>query len=181
MFEQRSLSRVWRAAAFLLTALLIAGCAARPTANYTLSEVGNIDDLRREALSLVNAERSAQGLSGLRLTGALNAAAQAHAEDMARRDYYNHLSPERGDVQDRYRAQGGAQWYIIGENIGSCRACKAPGQQLREFQALWMRSAGHRRNILDGRYQAFGFGMAAANGRIYAVQTFVGEPRAGSR
>lgn len=161
-------------AAFLLTALLIVGCATRPTGNYTLSEIGDIDGLRRGALSLVNAQRRAQNLPALRMTGALNAAAQAHAEDMARRDYYSHLSPERGDVQDRYRAQGGAQWHIIGENIGSCRACQPPAQQLQAFQALWMRSQGHRRNILDGRYQSFGFGMAAANGRIYAVQTFVG-------
>ncbi|UUP18208.1 hypothetical protein NTH_02688 [Nitratireductor thuwali] len=157
----------------LLLLLLFAACAAprqRP-----LETVDNLEGLRQRALVLVNAERAREGLPGLRLAEPLNAAAQAHAEDMARRDYYAHRSHDGQDVADRYRAAGGGLWEIIAENISSCIACRTASEQIVEFHAGWLRSPGHRRNILDPRVRSFGFGIASAEGRLYAVQTFVGE------
>lgn len=171
--DHRKTQRWLTAACLLLAAVLLAGCATRATGNYALNEVGNVSALRTEALSLVNQRRRAQGLTRLKTSRTLNAAAQAHAEDMARRGYYNHYSPEGRDAQARYRAQGGSDWRIIGENIAYCQNCASPSEQVRRFQHSWMKSAGHRRNILNNRYREFGFGIASANGRTYAVQTFV--------
>ncbi|WP_265516733.1 CAP domain-containing protein [Nitratireductor luteus] len=131
--------------------------------------------MRQSALALVNAERAREGLPGLRIAEPLNTAAQAHAEDMARRDYYAHRSPEGQDVADRYRAAGGGLWDIIAENISSCIACRTAGEQIIEFHAGWLQSPGHRRNIVDPRVKSFGFGIASAEGKLYAVQAFVGE------
>lgn len=156
---------------------MLGGCATAPTANHTLNEIGNLSALRAEALSLVNQQRRAQGLAALRSSAGLNATAQAHAEDMARRSFYSHYSPEGQDAQARYRAQGGPDWRIIGENIASCRNCASPSEQLQRFQRSWMNSRGHRKNILNSRYEEFGFGIAAANGRLYAVQMFVSHRR----
>ncbi|WP_274423335.1 CAP domain-containing protein [Chelativorans sp. YIM 93263] len=175
MTGDRILSRRWFAAAcLLLVSVLLAGCATRPTADHTLSEIVNVSALRAEALAMVNQQRRGEGLAALQPSARLNAAAQAHAEDMARRGFYSHHSPEGQDAQARYRAQGGRDWRIIGENIASCRNCASPSEQLRLFQQSWMRSAGHRQNILEARYEEFGFGIASANGRYYVVQTFVG-------
>ncbi|WP_163264016.1 CAP domain-containing protein [Chelativorans alearense] len=162
-----------RAACLLLVALTCAACAARP--ERSLEPVADLEGLRRASLAFVNEERARQDLPGLKLTTPINAAAQVHAEDMARRDFYSHRSPQGQDVADRYRANGGGLWDIIAENIASCIACRAPTEQLREFHAGWMRSPGHRRNILDPRVKSFGFGIASAGGRLYAVQAFVGE------
>lgn len=151
-----------------------AGCATQ-TADNALGRVVNLDALRNEALSLVNEARAAQGVPGLQMSGQLNAAAQDHAEDMARRDFYSHRSPERQDVADRFRARGGGPWWIIAENIAQCISCAPMAEQVRRFQQGWMNSPGHRRNILDPRVRSFGFGIATTGGKIYAVQTFVTE------
>jgi len=163
-----------RAAAMLLAlVLLCAGCATQPLSNNSLDRVANPEALRREALSLVNQARSREGVAPLRMNATLNAAAQAHAEDMARRGFYGHRSPERQDVADRYRGNGGGLWAAIGENIFHCTECTADSAQIRKFHEGWMRSAGHRRNIVSAQFDEFGFGVAAAGGRVYAVQTFV--------
>ncbi|MFC0208213.1 CAP domain-containing protein [Chelativorans intermedius] len=165
-----------RAACLMLLVIACTACAAaRP--DRPLEPVGDLQSLRRSALALVNGERARHGLPALRATAPITAAAQAHAEDMARRDFYDHRSPEGRDVADRYRAHGGGLWAIVAENIASCIACQIPREQLRTFHARWMESPGHRRNILDPRLQDFGFGIAAAGGRLYAVQAFVTERR----
>jgi hypothetical protein len=42
----------------------------------------------------------------------------------------------------------------------------------------WMKSAGHRRNILEPRYRQTGFGVAiAGDGAIYFTQLFLDPPR----
>lgn len=174
MSRGQSFTKTVQAVAFLvLVALVCVGCAPRSLSSHPLEEVGNVAALRQEALRLVNQARQEQGVSPLHPSRALDAAAQAHAEDMARREYYGHLSPERRDVAYRYRAEGGGLWYIIAENVARCRVCEPGSEQLRRFQQGWMRSPGHRRNILDPRVAEFGFGMASAGGWVYAVQTFV--------
>ena len=140
-----------------------------------LERVADLGALRQEALALVNQSRRAEGLPPLRMSGPLDAAAQAHAEDMARRGFFGHRSPEWNDVAARYRASGGGAWRVIAENITQCSGCGATRGQVAAFHEGWLASPGHRRNILDPRVEAFGFGMASAAGKVYAVQTFVGE------
>src|SRR5690606_13531909 len=116
-------------------------------------------------------------LEPLTLSDPLNAAAQAHAEDMLARGYYDHLSPEGEDVADRYRAAGGGEWRRVQENIATCSPCAgAPGAGLvARLHEGWMDSPGHRENILRPGITRFGFGIAAGrDGPLYAVQTFAG-------
>lgn len=162
-----------RAAALLVLVLLCAACASTDIQNNRLDRIEGMDELRGQALSLVNQARREAGAPPLRLDPTLTAAAQAHAEDMARRGFYGHRSPERKDVADRYKAKGGNLWEIIGENISTCLNCGADAEQVRKFQAGWMRSPGHKRNILDSRFDRFGFGIAQTGSKVYAVQTFV--------
>ena len=166
-----------RAAVLLGILLFCAACAGTPLQNNSLDGVQDLGTLRAEALSLVNQARRESGAPPLRLDPTLTAAAQAHAEDMARRGFYAHRSPERQDIGDRYRANGGGLWSVIGENISTCLNCVADLGRVREFQAGWMRSSGHRRNILDPRFDRLGFGIAQSGSKVYAVQTFV-RPRA---
>ncbi|MCO6187769.1 CAP domain-containing protein [Rhizobium sp. L1K21] len=132
--------------------------------------------LRKQALSLVNQARTTRDRSELHLSEPLNAAAQSHAEDMLQRNYYSHTSPEGDDVRDRFMDQGGSRWKLVAENIATCRGCSVPSDagRVREFHEGWMQSPGHRRNILQEGLSGFGFGIAGADGTIYAVQTFAG-------
>jgi len=164
------LRRPWLAA----TAIILAGITTSYSA--TAAETGDIARLRAEALELVNRTRSEQGLGTLEPDESLDAAAQAHAQDMLERGYYAHVSPDGSTVQDRYRAQGGSRWKIVAENLARCEGCRTPPtlERLRGFHEGWMESPGHRENILRKGLRSFGFGIVAGENKIYAVQTFAG-------
>lgn len=153
---------------------LAAICATIPAANA--QEVGSFDTLRQRALELVNAARSKEGLSRLLLDQILNDAAQGHAEDMIARDFYAHVGPDGQTPFDRFRAAGGSQWALSGENIANCSGCTPPPDvdRVAAFHKGWMQSPEHRANILSEGFDRLGFGIAGQADEIYAVQTFAG-------
>jgi uncharacterized protein YkwD len=127
--------------------------------------------VRAELLTLVDDERRRAGRQPLAADSRLEAAAQRHAGDMLARSYFAHRDPDGTTVRERAR-EAGFDWLAIGENI-------AEGQQsVKEVVESWMRSAGHRENILDRRYTRTGVGLALGRDpktgeyRILWVQTF---------
>jgi uncharacterized protein YkwD len=105
-------------------------------------------------LAAVNAERRRAGRAPLILSPDLNHVAQAHACDMAQRGYFSHTSPDGRSMADRTNRAGLPQLCAMGENI-------ARGQRdVPSVMAGWMRSSGHRRNILDRDFTLVGFGRA---------------------
>jgi uncharacterized protein YkwD len=65
---------------------------------------------------------------------------------------------------------------FIGENImemGSTQAFSAAAFAKAAVEG-WMKSPGHRENILDGDYSQSGIGVAIRGGRAYATQVFFG-------
>ena len=137
----------------------------------------DIAALRERALAQVNDARRSAGLDALTLGNQTVKAAQAHADDMFRRRYYAHESPEGDMVQDRIIDAGGSRWQLVAENIARCADCDPPATEatVDELHDGWMNSPPHRRNILAPGLATFGFGMALdADQGIYAVQTFAG-------
>lgn len=128
-----------------------------------------------ELLRLTNAQRAQQGVSALCLSPQLGQAAQAHAEDMARQNYFSHSGLNGSNVAQRVQATG-YQYGWIGENISAGRATAA------ETLDGWMQSSGHRANILKGDYKEVGFGYAqnaSSDYKHYWVQVFA-TPKGGS-
>lgn len=178
-----------------LAALTLApfGGARMPAAQTTVTQTtanrqgadrqaADLEALRTTALEAVNEERRERDLAPLEFDDALNEAAQEHSEDMLRRGYYAHTSPEGGTVMDRYLAAGGSRARAVAENIAMCENCPPPDRPaVRRLTRGWMDSPEHRRNILDPGMDGFGFGIAAQAGAgLYATQTFAGAgaPRA---
>ncbi|MFI8930784.1 CAP domain-containing protein [Streptomyces sp. NPDC053474] len=120
---------------------------------------------QKQLLVLVNAERAKAGCGPLRLDRRVQAAAQAHAKDMAARNYYDHTSPEGKSAGDRMRKAGyrAGAW---GENIH--KGPKGPKTAMRD----WMRSSGHRANILNCAYKDFGAGVSLKANGPWWVQNF---------
>jgi uncharacterized protein YkwD len=146
------------------------------------AQTGDLDRLRQMALELVNEERQSQGLEPLELGSAIDQAAQSHAEDMLKRDYYAHTSPDGRTVADRYRRAGGSRWHLTAENIARCRGCEAPPtvERIEALHQGWMNSPPHRENILRRGLDRFGFGIVVGEGdELYAVQTFAGAGTSG--
>lgn len=110
---------------------------------------------------LVNAQRSAHGLGPMRSSADLRRAARLHAVDMVRRRYFDHVSPDGRTVAQRVKRTGylsGARRWALGENIGwGSGEMATPTLIVR----AWMRSSGHRRNILDRRFRHIGIGVAS--------------------
>jgi len=109
----------------------------------------------------------------LAMAGPLQAAAEAHATDMAAREKFAHRGSDGSEPRDRVRRAGYAA-RLTGENIAF-----AP-ETAEEVVAGWLASPGHCANIMDGRFRHTGVGVATGlrNGQLYWVQTF-GAPGAG--
>jgi uncharacterized protein YkwD/S1-C subfamily serine protease len=104
-------------------------------------------------LDAVNKEREKENVAPLTWCRNLAAAATSHAQDMAKRGFYDHDTPEGLDPTDRAERSGyggGA-----GENIAAMQ------RSVVEVIDAWMNSEGHRENILDSSYLHFGFGIAS--------------------
>ncbi len=129
----------------------------------------------RRVLDLVNKARSEGRRCGaenfpptapLASAAPLDAAAEAHARDMAAREYFAHRGKDGREPRDRVRAAGYPA-RLTGENIAF-----GP-ESAEEVVAGWLKSAGHCANIMDGRFRHMGIGFATAAkaGHIYWVQT----------
>lgn len=103
-----------------------------------------------EVVRLVNAERADAGCDALRVDSRLTAAAQEHSEDMDRRDYMSHQSPEGEGPGDRAARHGYHAWGA--ENVAKGQTSAA------QVMDAWMNSEGHRNNILNCGLVAIGVG-----------------------
>jgi uncharacterized protein YkwD len=109
---------------------------------------------------LVNAERTARGLRPLSADRDLVQAARHHARDMARRNFFSHVTPGGADLGDRLRHAGygrpGAGWRA-GENLGWGTGDRATPAAL---VAAWLASPEHRKNMLRRSFRELGVGVA---------------------
>ncbi len=132
------------------------------------SSLSSLDLLRNDLLKLVNAERAKVKAPALKKNLLLQKAAQQHADDMGKRNYLSHTSPEKKTPVDRIKATG----YLTpctkcllttryAENIGS-------GQKTAiDIVNAWKKSAEHRKNILDAGLRETGIGYS--NGKWVMV------------
>jgi len=104
-------------------------------------------------LKQVNAQRAMNGERPLTLNRRLTEAAQKHAEDMTKRDYVEHRSPDGRTLQDRI-ATVGYPWGVIAENLAA--GMSSPESTVHS----WMTSPGHRDNMLNREYLEAGVGYA---------------------
>lgn len=156
----------------LLTVFLFA-LSARDAFERESAGLRDLGRLRREMLERVNRERRKARVSPVPKSPRLDSAAQGHAEDMARRAYYGHKSPEGSTVMDRVLARG-YRALATGENVAS-------GQfSVGEVMDGWMESPPHRENILNRLFTEAGFGVALGTleetPTVFWVQVF-GRPK----
>ncbi len=114
----------------------------------------------RAALSAVNGYRAQQGRAPLSYSTALDRAAQAHVDDMARRGYFSHDGADGSTVGSRVAGQGYG-WCVVAENI-------AKGQRdLAAVMQAWIASPGHRRNLRNRDVTQFALAQGA--GRVWVM------------
>ena len=111
-----------------------------------------VDEVTEFAMiDLVNRERASRGLNALKFDSKLRNVGRIHSEDMFKRGYFAHYSPEGESVADRAE-KAGVDYLVIGENLAY-----APGLELAH-KGL-MNSEGHRANILSADFNKIGIGV----------------------
>lgn len=108
-------------------------------------------------LRLVNEVRQENGAGNLTWCPALVRSSLAHSQDMSRRNYFDHDSPDGGTIGDR-ASDAGYRFKSVGENI-------AFGQRdVSEVMEAWIDSPGHFKNLISTDFEHFGY--ADLNGRL---------------
>jgi uncharacterized protein YkwD len=173
------------AGAAILTALSLTGCQASPipvevdgpvsqgtpvvaAKPEPKAEAKSDPDVAERVAAVVeahNRERKKSGLPPLNASAKLQAAAMAHARDMAEHERMNHKGTD-GSTPFRRIERQGYSYRRAGENI-------AYGQPDAEgVMKVWMNSPPHKKNILGG-FSQIGVGYATAeDGTPYWCVTF---------
>jgi uncharacterized protein YkwD len=180
----------------LLAVLLVAAGAAHPQAPAGQKPRPPVKaaDLAQRIHVRINAERSKNGLSPLAWDKALSRIAAGHSRDMAKRKYLAHDSPEGEGFPERYARAGytcririGRTTYGGAENIALNHLYasvttvngvahydwNSPEKIAGKAVEGWMKSPGHRKNILTPHWKREGIGVEIApDGKVYITQNF---------
>ncbi|HYP41193.1 MAG TPA: CvpA family protein [Chloroflexia bacterium] len=132
---------------------------------FTVDDATADPDNETAMLALVNQERTSRGLNALEMDPELRLVARAHADDMFKRGYFAHDTPEGVDPFDRMR-DANIVFGLAGENLALAPTLDIAHNGL-------MNSPGHRANILKDGFNKVGIGVL--DGGIYGkmwVQEF---------
>jgi uncharacterized protein YkwD len=139
-----------------MLAVVCAGFAFNMLWTPTRQVLGYASDMSGDSLlQRTNIARLSQQEEPLTYNQSLSEAAQAKANDMAKRDYWSHNTPE-GTLPQVFADKAGYRYAAIGENLaygfdGSAATINA-----------WLSSSEHRANVLGEEFQEVGFGIANA-------------------
>lgn len=140
--------------------------ATDPTAP-TETSVKTDSKLAKEVLALVNAERAKVGAAPLTWDSTLAKIAEDYSVDMVKTNNFSHTGKDGSTLGSRL-AKGGVKYTTTaGENI-------AFGQKTaKAVVESWMKSEGHKANILNPKFTKMGVGVAYdSNGTPYWTQDF---------
>lgn len=112
-------------------------------------------DEARIVFAGINRHRQSRGCAPLVWSEGGARAAQRHSEDMARRRYFRHTSPEGTQPWDRMRAEG-LSFSRAAENIAMT------GAGAQDAVRGWINSPGHRANIENCSLTHTGVGVAGS-------------------
>jgi uncharacterized protein YkwD len=154
------------ARALLAAALVCAFAVLAVGAAGATSPAGTVraaDQLERHVLAELNDVRRAHGLRPLRLSAPLGIAADRHSRAMGRHGFFEHESRDGSSFWRRvkrfYGSRGYRRW-SVGENL----LWSTPGLDATRAVELWLKSPGHRKNILTPRWREIGLGAVFVRG-----------------
>ena len=128
----------------------------------------NLTSDELEVFNLINAQRTKNGLSALKIDSEVQNVARIKAQDMVNNNYFSHNSPIYGSPFDMLKSFK-VSYKTAGENIAGNSSNSAAVN-------AWMNSSGHKANILNSSFNYTGIGVVTGSkyGNIY-VQMFIGK------
>jgi uncharacterized protein YkwD len=153
----------------LLTLLLV--CAGLLALPLPAGAAGRTD---AELARVTNLDRQRHRLPRLAASPGLARLARAHSTAMARRSarLYGGRCTGRALWHNDIR-RGAGRWYWLGQNVG-CITIGRDGWRLavRRLQDAFLRSPGHRANILSREADTFGVGTHVHGSTLWATVNF---------
>ena len=151
-----------------LELLVLAGSIMNGSFEPATVLVGTLSDL-------TNHEREQNNLAPLKIDSLLSKAAQLKSEDMARNQYFSHVSPD-GKTPWYWLDLAGYKYDYAGENLA------INFSESKDVTDAWMNSPVHRENLLKESYTEMGSGVSTGTyeGRaaVFIVQDYA-SPRVG--
>lgn len=131
----------------------------------------DVAEIEAHIFKLTNAERTKAGLSPFRPESGLDKLARDHSQRMAQENFFSHTDPDGlgpGERKAKFYPQllGG-----MGENIVQHYG-QSEAEIARNMVTSWMKSPGHRANILSTSYSHLGIGVAGSGNAWYGTQNF---------
>lgn len=181
---------------FLLFSLIVCVLSCSHPGMPTIKQKPMFDTsaLERQVHDLVNRERQKSGVPQLAWDTALSAIARNHSLDMARRTYFSHESPEGQGFSERYAKEGYTCLFSVrreiyqgAENLSQDNLFdsvtyrngvpdyhwKSQNEIAESVVERWMKSPGHRENILFPHWKSEGIGIAITeDGKVLVTQNF---------
>ncbi len=161
--------------------------AETPTARPAVSEAGSriagvlpsgigpseagwfVASVEAALLADLNAARTGAGLTPLARDETLDDVARARAEDLVRRGYFSHVSPDGGTAFTELQSRG-IRYGLAGENLA--RNTYPESNAARVAVEGWLASPGHRRNVLEPRFARVGLAATRVNATWVIVAVF---------
>lgn len=101
----------------------------------------------------------------------LGRAARRHNSTMVAENHFSHQTPGEASLGKRVTRAGYKRWRLVAENIAL--GYRGSGSwSPRGVVRSWMRSPGHRRNILDCRLRHIGVSLLQTGDTRWWTQTF---------
>jgi len=143
-------------------------------ADVARAGVTHADQMEGEILALVNQERAKVKAGSLQSDPTLQVTARGHSDDMFVRGFFGHDDPDGLSAADRIAKAHRQMIGLTGENIWMGVNLDLTDRKKVAAMIMndWMRSLGHRTNILKQDYTHLGVGVAVKGRDVRATQNF---------
>lgn len=124
-----------------------------------------VQSVEQRIFQSINQVRQEHRLAPLKWSAKIAGQARSHSSRMLAGRFFSHEDPRYGDPGRRLR-RAGIIWRLCGENIFEEQGEADP---VRSAVRGWMRSSGHRKNILTRGFTETGVGVAIGRDGTYSI------------
>lgn len=145
-----------------LIVLTLLACLLVAVAPPPAAEAATVSEIRNGLERKINHARASRGLRKLRVNLIVQKYAQGHAKTMGTLNVMFHDSALWSE------SPSGTEW--LAENVGYVSSGSGV---VRRMHRAYMKSDGHRANILKPRATHMGIGVVKRDGKVWTVERFV--------
>jgi uncharacterized protein YkwD len=152
-----------------LCAALPAGAAPRSHTKAPARTSATLTAAEQSLSTAVNNARAANGLPALAIDSRLETAAREHTQSLLANNAFTHDFLKGGSA---YPFGTWIRWYYSGCSAGENLAWGQPSLSPSAAVQMWLKSPGHRANLLSRNFTVMGVALQSVNGKVIATNDF---------